>query len=499
MDIPATYATCDEFRPSPRDVLASVLLCPLLPATATRRTLTVSLWTAFWIHLLFAVGCVAVVLAAIAWEELPLDADFFDFRVNATKVALIFLDMFVAYPLPSILSVVGVEMGVVGLSVWLLPWGACDEPLKESFRHALRRVWMQTPQLFLFFILAASTMVFLDRADRHWTQVYGLERPDPPVFPLGALPGAPQWNQYNQQMNEHWEEIQRIEEQEALMQPLHIRIGQPLAAVNCMFLGLLHLVSLLRSGGVVRRSPPHQRQPLCENCGYDLTATPLESRCPECGEPAIDSLGPDARPGPPWANRKISRLSAWAKTASAAIFSPTAFGRMLRVTDHGTIHRSFLFAHLPLIFLVGAVAPPVLVWIVEGRRPNEDFWEIALFVGAAAGFMCVTAVTSLVLKSAVWPGFYHWWKLRRNLLPASMQMTCYLTPFLLFWEIVGGASGIFLIKLANTDAVQDWFKTKRLDSDAILLMIWFVINIIFAIIYGAILKRGVTAARFANR
>lgn len=499
MDSPPPRDATLETAPTPRAILASILECSFRPASAARRTLYCPLRTAWLIHAVCALGIVAVVLLVVAWSELDFSADFLDYRKSVRRIVVIFLDAFLEHPLPTVVAVVAIELGYAALALWLLPWGACDEPIKESFRHALRQVWMQTPQLLLFFVVAGSTIAYLEQAHEQWMHVYGHERTPYPDPPPGATPGTPQWDQFNNQMGVYWEEERRITQEEERVQPFHVRYGQPLAGVTSFFLGVLFLVSLLRAAGVLRKANPAERQPLCEACGYDLTTMPMESRCPECGDAVLASLGPGARPGPPWVDPELGIVTAWFRTWRQAIFSPTAFGRTIRVTDPGTRHRLFFLLHLPIVFLVAACTPPAIHLGVKGHLPDGQEWAVALFLGPAAGFICVAAATSVMLKSAAWAGWYHWWKLKRNLLPASMQVSCYTVVYLVMWEFLGGAYGVLTIVLANHEPFTDWFRGTSVDPVVLLTFSWLALNFLCLGVYSAIIKRAVAATRFANK
>ena len=499
MDSPPPHDAQVDAAPTSGAILASILECPFRPAAAAMRTLHCALRTAWLVHMVCALGALLVVIMANAWIESGEPLTTHEFVDRAQRGLGNFLSAFAAYPLLLLLAVVGIEIGYAALSLWLLPWGACDEPIRDSLAHALRRVWMQTPQLFLFVALAGTVLAGLERAHSEWMVSNGSERPDPPPWPPNMVVGTPQWDQYNQQTEAYIEKVREITREEELRQPFHVRYGMPLAGVGCFALGVTFLISLLRAAGVLRRSPPAERQPLCEACGYDLTTMPMESRCPECGDAVLASLGPAARPGPPWTDPRLGVVTAWFRSWRQAIFSPTAFGRSIRVTDPGTHHRVFYMMHLPLIFLIAACAPPVLFRCTEGHWPVGENLEVFLFLSPAAGFICMAAASSVMLKSAAWAGWFHWWKLKRNLLPATMQISCYLVVYLVVWEFLGGAFGILCIVLANREPFIDWFRGTRVESALLLTFAWFGINLICLGVYSTIVKCAVAATRFANK
>jgi hypothetical protein len=499
MDSPPPHDLNADSAPTRGAILASILECPFRPAAAARRTLYGPLRTAWLVHLSCALGALLVVLVVIAATETDVPADYLDYQDSVLNVLGIFFNDVAEYPFPTLAIVLAIELGYAALALWLLPWGACDEPIKESLRHALRRVWMQSPQLLLFFVIAGGATAYLYQTHQEWMHAYGHQRPVYPVPPPGTTPGTPQWDQYNAQVTVFWEETRRISREEELEQPFHVRFGQPIIGVNCFLWAMVFLASLLRSAGALRPSRPAERQPLCDACGYDLTTMPMESRCPECGDSVLASLGPDARPGPPWTDSRLGVVTAWFRTWRQAIFSPTAFGRSIRVTEPGTSHRVFFLMHLPVVFLIAACTPPAIILSVEGHLPDGQEWAVVLFLGPAAGCICVAAATSVMLKSAAWAGWYHWWKLKRNLLPATIQVSCYLVVYLVVWEFLGGVSGVLAIFLANHEPFTDWFQGTRAHPEAILTFAWFAVNFLCLGVYANIVKRAVASTRFANR
>ena len=76
--------------------------------------------------------------------------------------------------------------------------------------------------------------------------------------------------------------------------PWWIRNDEVIIGYIAVGVSLWFLWALFRAAGVPRKGLVAARPPTCEYCGYNLTGTPIEGRCPECGVPAVMSLGPDA-------------------------------------------------------------------------------------------------------------------------------------------------------------------------------------------------------------
>lgn len=480
------------------NLLAACLLCPVLPAKAARRAVAVPVVRAYLVHAVFTVGIVLTILSAIAFVETPEVSTFGEWGREVVHVLGIFLQEFVDHPLPMFLAVFAIELGYAALSLLLVAWGACDESPWESIKHALRRVWMQTPQLLLFVMAVSSGVAAAERAGQQWDAAHPVTFPTMPVQPPGIKQNTPQWDQYIADVQAYYEEMGQIHSQRRAEQPWFIRSAEALVGVSCFTLGCCFVGSLLRAVGVARSTSPIARQPLCEACGYDLTTMPLESRCPECGETVGASLGAEARPGPPWVDPRLNRAARWMRTWKGAVFTPKALGRTIRTVAPGTAHRSFLFLHLPLVFFIGAVTPLLAYRAVEGHYPTSDVQEF-YFVLPAGGILCVVGVMAMSLKFAAWTGWYFWWRDRRNLLSAAIQATCYLTPFLVAWEICGGAAGILAMWLSQHPDAFPLLKSLPIHRDTVLWNAWMILNLIWLAIYIQLIRRIVAEARYANK
>lgn len=92
--------------------------------------------------------------------------------------------------------------------------------------------------------------------------------------------------------------------------------------------------------------------PICEGCGYDLTAPSSEGRCPECGLAVARSIGETARSGVEW-QRSAFSFGLWLRTTLQIVWSPSVFYRELRVRDAGEESWRFALATFMRIALLG--------------------------------------------------------------------------------------------------------------------------------------------------
>jgi len=475
-----------------RSLITSFFLCGIRPATAAKGALHISLRGAALVHLICAMIAIFSLIGIIAGME---EQSFGG--VCAQIVRDIKQDPGVAF-LATTGNALLIESIFFILACVFMPWGAVDEPLRASFSHAFRRAWCQSPHVALCIILIALLAWRVDALNDAWTAAHPVDYPKAPDPPLGMQPNTPESDAYDQRMQEYWNEYSRIWSEARAAKPWYLRDEEAMIVFTGFACGIWFLSALLRAVEVRRTTPPMLRQPRCDACGYDLTTMPMDSRCPECGEPVADSLGPDARPGTPWQSRHS--LSAWWTCAHLAIFKPARLGRMLRLQSPGTAHRRFLFMHLPLILLIGASAFPALtVALSRVDLVRDPPWAEIFFVGLAFGTCCTVAATMVSLGTASLCGTVHHIRDKRNLLTGAVQVVCYLVPFLILWEMFGAATAIGAILLGNDPTFIAKVRSRSVDPAMLAFLLWFVPNLLCGLIYWRLAYNAVAATRYANR
>jgi len=409
---------------------------------AARRLAGLPLWQAWCVHLL--AGLAAFVVFTLLIDEM-------EGRLPGDTVAGILRAFVEDVPFSreaavmAAVTVGSLELGYLLLAGLVMPWGAADEALRRSFAHALRFTWLHTTHVALVVFLVCCLILMTDRS------------------------ASPEWA----------------------------------AGWLCCAGALWLMCSLLRAVGTPRAVAPVARPPTCEFCGYNLTATPLEGRCPECGEPAARSLGPDVRPGAPWEHRReLGTGRAYRRTAIQAVFAPGSLGRSIRVADAPADWRCFFPRHLPAVLLLGGAAFVACFIIDTGMSPfAADEWVVVLLwqMAPVLGTLGVAAVAGAQLLAAAVAGLGLSWLNRRNLLPAAMQAAAYLGGYATAAAAFGSVAATAFCFIGEHDLIRPLTEALGLDEAETLLLAWF--GLMGAWLCGGLYLtwRITAAARFANR
>lgn len=438
------------------------MLAPFYPATAARRTDHITLGRMWVIHIEAVLLTAVVILLLVICEEASTyqwGAVRFRLWVSLTDLAAE-LDASSGWVVLSALGIVlAVELGFLVLALFAMPWGARDEPLGQCYREALRRTWLRTPHAMLAVAIAGVAIIVLDRV---WE-----------AFWSGSFFDARPWYM------------------------MLVLVGQ---VHTCFAMVAWFTWGLLRSVGAHRVIVPTARSPGCEACGYNLTTIPLDSRCPECGEPVVSSLGPESRCGPIWERRRnVGTLLAWRKVSMQTMTNAAALGRQLRAGAEQRDYGVFVAMHLPILFIIGALCVPAIAFVERGGNSGLDV------VGLLFGPMPITATAAtlgavgFMLLVATTVGLLHSFREKRNLLSGSMQMAAYLTPYLVLWLLFGLLCAMMVQVLEDAmyfAVLEEW---TSVDSDTFALTLWLLPNLVWLVGYFVLVSRGTQATRYANR
>ncbi|MCP4594704.1 MAG: hypothetical protein GY842_28560 [bacterium] len=481
----------------------------LCPVTTMLRTAHVGYVRAWAVHFVSAVVASLLIVACMIWPAFSSKEVEFWFIVSLIEQVLAEVaDEFRHAPLLTTLiigsSVLGVELAVVVAAMLFAPWGARDESILSSLCHALRRTWLYTAHAPLLILLCGLALMPLWGIESEWRQASRLEWNPPPVPPLNSQnqpkdsPARKEYEQalaeFNVALEAHHDAWQMRYSQRPWLVKYADLLGTGLVLLACAW----SLWAWLRSVGAPRREKPPDRPPLCEFCGYNLTGTALASRCPECGEPVSASLGPDARPGPPWQHRaEIGRWRAWWRCTLDALLHRREFGRTLRAYTPTSAHRTLLAINLIMVFVVAWIGVMAVLfvendWSWPPRNPDA-VWYVGLFLGITSAVLAL-AVTFL---AAISVGIGYHVADRRNLMPVTMQASLYLGVYLAIWTALVFA--MIAVAVGGERLIRELPLQQRtwVEVGAVCLVLLMNMLLLFGYIRRVI---GITAgARYANR
>jgi hypothetical protein len=299
------------------------------------------------------------------------------------------------------LIAVGMGLTVTFLAALIvLPFAWRDEPLRDTWRQALRSVRLFAPAWMpLAALVGVCLMVF-------------------PALMRGPSPSA----------------IHYV-----------LMVSWTVLPLWCLYV----------AGGAASADRPTAamaHEPLCESCGYLLHHVPDSRRCPECGEdvrPAIDRRYrwfPPAPSSHTWmkdATFPSPGVSAW--TRPGAFFSQV----QLTASPEALVRRAAL-AHASaalvgwVILIIGAA---VILSPIPGEFLPVSACMVSACITAALGLWCAGAGIVGLLASAIHG---------RNLVRAALIVAAYTSPYYLVWAVAFPGTFILLIALQSIFRTGFW-------------------------------------------
>jgi len=269
-----------------------------------------------------------------------------------------------------------------------------------------------------------------------------------------------------------------------------------------MFVSVLLFVVLFvhaRAVGVEYRVAgdlPKPRDPLCDVCGYDLCAAAADGRCPECGRPVVESLGPDVRPPSGWEmHPSFLRLTTVGGQFARLYTSPMRMFSGLPLLSGHHAARCWLAG---MLTLVGVLA----FWIVEGlhavspdllRGPTDwQFYAAGVSIAATfvlLGLMMVGIETAGVTLVGRFRG--------GNIdLGGAAKVTCYASGLLPFWVLLAGVQIVAMVICSEHGVFK---RVGPRYDEAITLGSLALAHIGGLLWFELTVYRGLRAIQFANK
>jgi hypothetical protein len=247
--------------------------------------------------------------------------------------------------------------------------------------------------------------------------------------------------------------------------------------------------------GKARRRTNAIPQFRCEGCAYDLTATPLDAACPECGMRAGDSL-PDRRLGVLW--QRHPSFSSWFSTLWRATVSPHATAKALRIEPRAT------HALLVINLTIGTVliAIPGLLTLALGTKPlvvlRGTVTDMSLDMSLARSIWFVVAFPALILAVIALVARYYAPRrqpaMRPEVVWANQALVSYTYPIIGFLVAIGAIAWQALAPDAPINANE----TTRIALLKILMASWFY-SLILGGVWGTVVDWHATRVnRYAN-
>jgi hypothetical protein len=300
---------------------------------------------------------------------------------------------------------------------------------------------------------------------------------------------------------------------ENIMTPLFLLLA-PL-----VFWLLAALIRVVRTDYRLPEHLPQPKEPTCDLCGYDLRASPITGRCPECGKPVEESLGQQYRQATAWEQHpSFLRLTIILAQLRKLVFAPRSLFYNMPTRDGQLPAQRWL---LGSVTLVGCIA----FWIVPGlwvllaldqssaklfaSPPNFHALRLALaeqwWAGYLSGGLALAVVWALLALmmvgietlGVVTYGRFHGMKIE---LAAAAKTTCYSSTLMTLWAFLGGLqilalAAFFQFGLARhftliySPRLTEGLAVGSLALAHILGLLWFELTV----------YRGVRAIQFANR
>lgn len=349
--------------------------------------------------------------------------------------------------------ILGVESAWALSAAVSMSWCSRDEPYRDSYVRALRRLMLLTPHLVTIVGFLGGVFVIMHN-------IPGLRR--------GLFNG---------------------------LNPEGVLLWLLVFAPVCLWT----LWVVLKALGV-HGAPAMCRWPLrCEGCGYALTGMDYNNDCPECGRAINQTLNLQARPG----IEQGAGFRWWISQTCRAIRRPRAFGRRMQVMSADTGHRRCLGMTVGALMLL---TPAGIAWlalvftiVTPSKTPQWGMLLMGLtIISIATSLMIVATTAGATLLIAVLAGVTEGRHLKRNLMPVAMRAAGYLSGFAVIWAIVFWCSMGVTLTVLELNMLPAISARYNIAGQNILAYWHYGITLIGILIYGVLIDQVTRAARYAN-
>lgn len=471
--------------------LVALMTTGIRPALTTHRTTHLRLidaWLAHLVAMVAALFLMAVVdgmasrihrdsikeavMLSLAW----IVRDFQDYLDGAVVVLIGFTAV--------------IEGGLILFATLLMALGARDEPTGDSFRHVLRRTWLHCGHVAILILVAGLVIAEIGTYQSRWHEKarQRIEHMRPSQPPVGAT--QDELVEYNRQVGEIWNKVYSD-------RPILVEYDEEATTYVVILASVWFLWALLRGLGADRpvRSPEHP--PMCRACGYNLTGLPPDGRCPECGRPVAESIGPDASPGAAW-EHPTDVDGGYLQTLFAWMRSPQAQANDLRLTPARRRCATFLVITVILCGMAAGIGVGWTFWMDEVSRGGNFDHEILTIGLPIGGAIWATLLLLFAAGSAFLPAMVMLARDRRNLLSGTFQAASYSSGWLFAWTAVGVMT-LAVTVLAYNQVVEPLEAIVGMPDEAIAVLGNLAVHAICGLAFVVTVYRASAGVRYACR
>jgi len=237
---------------------------------------------------------------------------------------------------------------------------------------------------------------------------------------------------------------------------------------------------------------PTERDPLCEECGYDLRMAEMDGRCPECGKLVAESLSDDSRQRLSWETQpSLLNVSGVMTILRHILLSPRAmfFGMLTRA--HQAQAQRWLLLWVTVVGMIAYWSSPatVLTGAIE--------LTYRVFVGGIA-LAVVWAVLALMMVGIETAGItaFARWRGHKIEVASAAKVTAYTSPLLVVWVILGSVQILGMLYWYS----QNYSRVYGIRMEQFVFTLSTAVAHIGGLLwFELVVYRGVRAIQFARR